>query len=185
MSQDFVLNDYVCSRLYDQIGDVWIRLDHGGVSVVCSKNNGHWGSMTSQLYSYLSTFRSNNGNIQLKIDYFYGCIGKGTFVMNTLINFYHIYFADEDKSKVIVYGSIRDEPIDSLKQFYGKFGFEVSDENDGNGAFFEASLSKLQVVPPKAGVGEFYYPLYMFSGKESKKLLASEIHKIRLPSNYR
>jgi len=49
MSRDFVLNDYVCSHLYDQIGSVWIRLDHGGISIVCSKNNDRWGGYNTNL----------------------------------------------------------------------------------------------------------------------------------------
>lgn len=172
------IDDSLLSKSHKSI---WVRiLDKKDLSVVTQRQRCPSKDINARLDSNAIT------RTEIKINYFYGCEGNGTLVMNTWINLArYLYF---DNSKLIVYGEITEddpEKLENVIKFYEKFGFIVKAINNSTDYRFKARLIDLKIIPHNSDTSKEYLlkPFMFKSNNEDNSLLSEEISSLNKPTS--
>lgn len=151
--------------------DVWLNFDRDYIDIVCRLPNGGSGRFCSALK--LKVIGEN-----INIDDFIDCQGRGTFILNTAISLLkHALPGKKIKGHIVPENS---SPVLFLKEFYSKFGIDVSGVDDEKGGYFYGDVSNLSFVPNKDDNSIFYYPVSAFFDKETNASLAETLSNIKL-----
>jgi len=155
--------------------DIWIKTSSDELKVIAQKPISNAKNVNARLDSSVNTKN------QIDIGYFYGCKGNGTLIMNTWIVLAKYLFFDKTTANVSGMITEKDEfKLESLIQFYKKFGFKVQKSENYFDYRFSAKLCDLQPIQHKLNAEKAYFFLpFMFSDGES--LLSHEIASLNKP----
>jgi len=178
MIKEFVPNEYFdYSLLSPSHRGIWIKTSSDELKVIAQRPSSSKKDVNARLEATANTFN------QITVDYFYGCAGNGTLIMNTWIVLAQYLFFGKSTAKVSgMITETNDIKRDGLIKFYQKFGFEVKKSKLFFDYRFSARLCDLKPVPHRLVIQKnyFYHP-YMFSSADGKSLLSNEIASLKKP----